>query len=128
LPSVDLSYSKKARTPGPPEDTPIADASKFCLPCVSPATAYLLGVITTQTEAIKELGTKNGTLIAEKLQLIEENDRLHTSRADPIQMCREFDKKKLESQTQVSHLKELLTSNVASLTTKFAMVKASLVA
>jgi hypothetical protein len=145
LPNVDISSpNKKARTSvGPNSDPPGLSASPtFCLPCVSPPTStdpsdsftsYLLDRIAVQNESIRlqtkamtELGIKNETLTAKNVQLFEENDWLTSNRESLLAMCFDLEKKRVESRTQVSHLKDLLSSSVARLTTEFALVKASL--
>jgi hypothetical protein len=79
-----------------------------------------LNHVLTQTQAIKDLGSKNKTLTAKNLELLEANDWLHSTRTGVVRMCWDIiEKKKLESQRQVTNLKELLT--------RPALEKASLV-
>jgi hypothetical protein len=89
-------------------------------------TSYLLERISTQTEAIEELGNKNDSLHALNTKLFEQNDWLHANQAGLLKMCSDIEEKKQESHVQVAHLKALLTQNVASLTAEFATVSASL--
>jgi hypothetical protein len=139
LPIVDLASTpaaKKARIPVLPA---VEEPGVFLLPpCVLPSLApptvafqsafkeYLLNPIATQSEAIKELGDKNETLALENLPLIEENNWLYTAKANLVKMCNDLQKKKAESQQQVSHLKNQLTSQVVELSKEFALVKVTL--
>jgi hypothetical protein len=135
LPVVDLSSpNKKARlAPDSPINAPAVaaypspgsspgSASTFCHPCVSPSpptdpsdsfTAYLLNRVATQTQAINDLGAKNETLTAKNLELLEANDWLHSTKTGAIRMCWDIEKKKLESQRQVTNLKDLLTRSAS---------------
>jgi hypothetical protein len=139
LPILDLVSSpaaKKARIPVSPA---VGGPGAIPLPsCVSPSLApptvtfpsafkeYLLNKISTQTEAIKKLGDKNEILSLEKLGLIEENDWLYMTKANLVKMCNDLQKKKAESQQQVTQLKARLTSQVVTLSKEFALVKVSL--
>jgi hypothetical protein len=115
----DPMFGPKVSPPTVGESAPPPDpAGEF--------TKYLLNRIDIQSQELESLGLKNETLTLANDSLIDENDWLHTTRADLVKMCMEVEDSKGVHVRQVKDLKLLLTTKVAGFMEEFAAVKTEL--
>jgi hypothetical protein len=86
--------------------------------------SYLLDQIEIQSQALEALGVKNESLTMANNSLIDENDWLHTTKADLIKICMEVEESKGAHVRQVADLKLLLTTKMEDFAKELAAVKA----